>query len=181
MGPPWDPKGGWTHACQGPPGTYRSSSVLRSSSSRGSCCLHPHSSHPQWSGLGCSHLWGWQKEPHFSEMQADSRGQGWGRPWIPLPTQGRAWPSRPGCGPPQCVSSPAAPCMSSVRLSPGTVRVGLVTPPGRSCYSLGSVIFSRRTPTHPSRPSSTFFSLTFTGRAWSAPSSMTPEHWCVWT
>lgn len=164
---------GQVKGTEGPPGTYRSSSVLRSSWSRGSCCLRPRSSHPQWSGLGCSHLWGWQKEPHFGKMQADSRGQGWGSPWIPLPTRERvalpvALPARVWASS-MCLidcSSPHALCAPVTRTCPGGP---CHTSRPRSCCSLCSVTFSQRTPTHPSRPSPKFFSLTFTGRAWSAP------------
>lgn len=85
-----------------PLGTYRSSSAPRSSWSQGSCCLRPRSSRPQRSGLGCSHLWVWQKERCSEQIQADSRRQGWGRPSLPCPPQGRegGTPAAPwsGCG-----------------------------------------------------------------------------------
>lgn len=48
-----------------------------------------------------------------------------------------------------------------------------------SCYSLYPLIFSQRTPTYPSRPSSKIFPLTFPGRVVRL-SSVTPEHWCVY-
>lgn len=107
-----------------------SSSAPRSSWLRGSCCLRPHSSHPWWSELGCSHLWVWQKEPNFGEVQVDSgaraeedpgccalaQGRENSIPYVPV----RVWGLL-------CISSALAP---SVLLSPGTALVGPVAPPG---------------------------------------------------
>lgn len=165
-----------------PLGTYRSSSAPRSSWSQGNCCLRPHSSRPQRSGLGCSHLWVWQKEMHSGQMQADSGGRaGEDPPYRALLREQRVALLQPlgqGVGSPShlfCSGAPHALCVPVTRNCPdGPCH----TSRPRSRYSF-AFIFSQRTPTHLPRPSSEIFRLTFPGKKWSALLSVPRALVCV--
>lgn len=172
-----------TEPAESLPGTYRSSSALRSSWSRGSCCPRPRSRRPRWTALGCSHLWGWQKEPNFGEMRAEAGARAGADPGYHCRREGgaacpAALPGQAG-GPPECASSTVTPHMPSVLLSQALPRWALshlqdllVIPPVPSC-------FPTEDPYSPFKIQVRDF---FSDLCWQivvSTSSRTPEHWCV--